>query len=49
VTHVLAAGPQFKILARNPLGEKVQASPAMSHGCMFIRTEHRLYALGRRE
>jgi len=43
---VVAAGPQFQILARNPLGEKCQASPAISQGHFFIRTERQLFCLG---
>ena len=31
-TTVIEAGPEFKVLAKNPLGEKVQASPAISQG-----------------
>jgi hypothetical protein len=43
---VIAAGPQFKVLAKNPLGEKVQASMAVSQGRLYIRTANNLYALG---
>ena len=46
-TVVVAAGPEFKILARNPLGEKTQASLAIAQGRIFLRTEHNLYCLGR--
>jgi outer membrane protein assembly factor BamB len=42
---VLAAGEAFKILARNPLGEKCQASMAVSHGQLFIRTEKHLWCI----
>lgn len=45
-TTVIETGPEFKILAKNPLGEKVQASPAISQGQLFIRTEKRLFAIG---
>jgi outer membrane protein assembly factor BamB len=45
-TIVIAAGPEFKVLARNPLGEKVQASPAISQGQIFIRTEKHLFCIG---
>lgn len=45
-TTVLAAGSEFKVLAKNALGEKVQASPAMSHGDLFIRTEKSLFCIG---
>ncbi len=47
-TAVIEAGPEFKVLARNPLGEKCQASPAISQGQLFIRTERHLFALGKR-
>ncbi len=45
-TTVIAAGREFKVLARNPLGEKVQASPAISQGRIFIRSETSLCCLG---
>ena len=48
-THVIAAGSEFKVLAKNPLGEKVQASPALSQGRIFIRTERNLICIGNRE
>jgi len=47
-TVVLAAGPDFKVLSRNPLGEKAQASPAISRGRIFIRTEKTLFCIGAR-
>jgi outer membrane protein assembly factor BamB len=47
-TVVIAAGPEFKILARNPLNEKVQASMAISHGRLFIRTADNLYCIGKK-
>ncbi len=46
-TTVIEAGPEFKVLAKNPLGEKVQASMAVSHGQFFIRTEKQLVCIGR--
>ncbi len=45
-TTVLAAGPQFDVLARNPLGEKLQASPAIAGKHIFIRTGKSLYCIG---
>jgi outer membrane protein assembly factor BamB len=47
-TAVVQAGPEFRVLARNPLGEKVQASPAISQGQIFIRTEKSLFCIGGR-
>lgn len=45
-TTVLDAGPEFKILARNPLGEPAQASIAIAQGRLFIRTESHLRSIG---
>jgi hypothetical protein len=45
-TTVFEVTPEFKILARNPLNEKVQASPAVAQGGLFIRTEQHLFAIG---
>jgi hypothetical protein len=45
-TTVLEAGPAFKLLAKNPLGEKVQASLAVSQGHLFIRTAKQLVGIG---
>jgi outer membrane protein assembly factor BamB len=47
-TTVLEAGAEFKVLAKNSLGEKVQASPAVSLGQIFLRTEKSLFAIGRK-
>jgi outer membrane protein assembly factor BamB len=44
-TTVIEAAAAFKVLAKNPLGEKVQASPAISQGQIFIRTDKRLYCI----
>ncbi len=46
VTTVLSAGPQFKVLATNPIGEKVQASIAISNKRLFIRSATQLYCIG---
>lgn len=47
-TTVIEAGPEFKVLAKNPLDETVQASPAISRGQLFIRTERHLFAIGKK-
>lgn len=47
-TTVIEAGPEFKVLARNPLDEAAQASPAISQGQVFIRTERHLFAIGKK-
>jgi len=45
-TTVIEEGPQFKVVATNELGEKCCASPAISQGNIFIRTEKTLYCIG---
>jgi outer membrane protein assembly factor BamB len=45
-TLVLAAKPVLEILARNPLGERSQSSPAISNGEVFIRTYGHLWCIG---
>lgn len=47
-TFVLEATPQLRLIARNALDEEVLASPAVSAGTLFLRTQTRLYCLGRR-
>ena len=44
-TIVIDAAQKFHVLARNPLGEKCQASLAVSQGCIFLRTEKSLYCI----
>jgi outer membrane protein assembly factor BamB len=43
---VLAAEPRFRQLARNPLGERVLASIAISDGDLFIRSYKHLWCIG---
>jgi outer membrane protein assembly factor BamB len=46
-TTVIEAGPNYKVLATNSLGEKCQASPAIAHGQIFIRSEKSLFCIGK--
>ena len=46
-TTVVEEGPQFKVVATNELDEKCCASPAISQGNIFIRTEKTLYCIGK--
>ena len=46
-THVIKAGPQHEVLRTNPLGEPIQASPAISQGSLFIRGGQHLYRIKR--
>jgi hypothetical protein len=43
---VLAADKQFELIARNDLGERCQATPAVADGRIFFRTESSLICLG---
>jgi outer membrane protein assembly factor BamB len=43
---VLRAGPEYKVLARNDVGERIVATPALSHGCIFLRGEKHLFCIG---
>jgi outer membrane protein assembly factor BamB len=45
-TTVIAAGPEFKILAQNPIEERCQASIAISTGHLFIRSEKHVWCIG---
>ena len=49
VMHVVRVGPQFELVARNELGEKTYASPALSRGQMFLRSFQQLYCIGQPE
>jgi len=44
---VLEAGRKCVVLARNDLGELCRASPAVSRGQIFIRSDQHLYAIGK--
>jgi hypothetical protein len=49
VMTVIKPGPTFQAVARNELGGKFFASPAISGGRMFLRSDQRLWCLGDRE
>jgi outer membrane protein assembly factor BamB len=44
---VVRAGKESAVLATNPMGERVMATPALAGGKMFIRGERTLFAIGR--
>jgi outer membrane protein assembly factor BamB len=46
-TYVVQAGPEFKVLGKNPLGEMSLATPAVANGSVIIRTASKLYRIGR--
>jgi len=43
---VLEAGPTYKLLAINPLGEKSHATPAVANNRLYLRTFTHLIAIG---
>ena len=45
---VIEAGPELKVVARNTLGEKCQASMGISQGNFFIRCDEHLYCIGKK-
>lgn len=46
-TFVVAAGPEFKLLRVNRLGEQTLATPALVEGKWYFRTASHLIAIGR--
>lgn len=45
-TFVLSAGGEPRILAQNDLGERLIASPAISNGRLFLRSDATLFCVG---
>jgi outer membrane protein assembly factor BamB len=44
-THVLKAGPEFKVLGENDIAEMCWSSPAAGAGAVFVRTVDHLYCI----
>jgi len=44
---VVSAGQDFTLLASNPMGEALMATPALAGGVMYVRGERHLFAIGR--
>ena len=43
--YVVKAGPQFEILSKNSMGEVCMASPAISEGVIYFRTQSHIIAV----
>jgi outer membrane protein assembly factor BamB len=43
---VVKAGPKYELLSKNPVGEVMMATPAISDGMVIVRTISHLYAFG---
>lgn len=44
--NVVKAGPVFELLAVNPTDDYIMATPAISNGAIFVRSQHFLIAVG---
>jgi len=47
-TYVMQAGPEFKVLGKNSLGELSLATPAVANGSLIVRTLSKLYRIGKK-
>lgn len=45
---VVRAGRKFELLATNPMGQALMATPAISEGMLIFRAENYVYAIGER-
>ncbi len=46
VLTVIGAGDELVVLARNDLGDRIMATPAVAGGIVYVRTDHHLAAYG---
>ena len=46
-TYVIQAGPEFRVLGKNSLGEMTLASPAVAAGSLIIRTQSKLFRIAK--
>jgi outer membrane protein assembly factor BamB len=47
--RIVKAGRQFELLAINEIGDVCLATPAISAGTLYVRSQHYLFALGRKK
>lgn len=43
--HVIKAGPKYDLVASNPMGEVLMASPAIAGNMLIVRGQHHLFAI----
>ena len=43
---VVKAGPTFELLAKNPMGQVIMATPAISNGVIIVRGLKDVFAVG---
>jgi outer membrane protein assembly factor BamB len=46
-TIAMKSGPTPEVIARNDIGQRLMASPAISGGQIFLRSDDQLFAIGR--
>jgi outer membrane protein assembly factor BamB len=46
--RIVKAGPKFELLAVNDMGDICMATPAISGGALFVRSQNYLWCLGRK-
>jgi outer membrane protein assembly factor BamB len=49
LTHVVKAADKYECIAKNEIGEKTFASPAISDGQIFLRGDKHLFCIGRQQ
>lgn len=42
---VVRTGPEYELIATNPMGEVIMATPAAAEGQLLIRTQHHLFSI----
>jgi outer membrane protein assembly factor BamB len=47
--YVLAAEPTFRLIAKNALGERVRATPAVANNRLYIRGQDHLFCIGKNQ
>ena len=46
---VIQPGPEFTVVAKNDMGEKMNASPAISNGKIYLRGYEHLFCIGKNQ
>jgi outer membrane protein assembly factor BamB len=44
--NVVKAGPEYQLVAKNPIGEVLMATPAVSEGVLYVRGMKHVFAIG---
>jgi outer membrane protein assembly factor BamB len=49
IITVIKPGPQFEKVAQNSIGEKMNASPAISNGKIYLRGDEHIFCIGEKK